>query len=65
MLRQAFYELDSLRPGSTVARVTEEPASQFGAIAQAMRARGEDPHRAAHYLIREVTERCSYLSNQL
>jgi hypothetical protein len=41
ILRQAFYEPDRLRPGITVAGVTEEAARQFGAIAQGMHARGK------------------------
>lgn len=51
ILRRVFTDPESLRPGITVAGVTEEAARQFGAIAQGMYARGEYPHRAAHYLV--------------
>jgi len=51
-LRQAFYEPDALKPGTTTEAVTKAAAERFGALAAGLHARGVDPHRAAHYLVR-------------
>ena len=50
-LRQAFYEPDALKPGTTTEAVTKAAAERFGALAAGLHARGVDPHRAAHYLV--------------
>jgi type II restriction/modification system DNA methylase subunit YeeA len=51
ILRQAFSEPESLKPGTTAAAVTEEAAARFGKLAAALHARNLDPHRAAHFLV--------------
>jgi type II restriction/modification system DNA methylase subunit YeeA len=51
LLRQAFYEPDALKPGTTPETVTEEAAARFGKLAAALHARHVDPHRAAHFLV--------------
>ena len=51
VLRRVFHDPDSFKPTITVEDVTQDAARRFGAIAQGMHSRGEDPHRAAHYLM--------------
>ncbi len=50
LLRALFAGPDALRPGRTVAEVTEEAARRFAALADGLRARGVAPPRAAHFL---------------
>ncbi len=50
VLRALFTDPDSLRPGRTVAEVTEEAARRFASLADGLRERGIDPPRAAHFL---------------
>ena len=50
-LRDAFYEPERLRPGTTREEVTKAAAERFGALATALAARGEDPRRVAHFLV--------------
>jgi AcrR family transcriptional regulator len=52
VLRAVFTAPDQLKPDRAALRVTEQVASEFGALAQSLRARGEDPERAAHFLMR-------------
>nr|MBA3492220.1 class I SAM-dependent DNA methyltransferase [Rubrobacteraceae bacterium] len=54
LLRAAFVEPYSLRPGRTREAITEEVAKKFGLLAKGLRDRGEDPHRAAHFLMKLV-----------
>lgn len=49
-LRAVFASPDALRPGATVAQVTEEAAGRFAALADGLRARNVAPHDAAHFL---------------
>ncbi len=50
VLRALFEEPDSLRPNRTAEGVTEEVARRFARLADGMRARGVEPHEAAHFL---------------
>ncbi|MDQ3637800.1 MAG: class I SAM-dependent DNA methyltransferase, partial [Actinomycetota bacterium] len=50
VLRAMFEDPDSLRPARTVESVTEEAARKFARLADGMRARGVEPHEAAHFL---------------
>ena len=50
VLRALFTDPDSLRPTRTVEGVTEEAARKFARLADGMRARGVEPHSAAHFL---------------
>ena len=52
VLRAVFTAPELLRPERAALRVTEQVASEFGALALSLRARGEDPERAAHFLMR-------------
>jgi type II restriction/modification system DNA methylase subunit YeeA len=52
LLKWAFSEPERLRPGQTTAALTETAAGQFGALAQALRARGHDPWTVGHFCIR-------------
>lgn len=54
VLRALFYAPESLRPSKTLAQVTEEAAADFARIAPLLSARGVEPHRAAHFLIRAL-----------
>ena len=51
-LRKLFTEPESLRPGQTAVRITEEMANLFGRIADGMRVRGIEAHAAAHFLMK-------------
>jgi hypothetical protein len=51
ILRNAFYEPDALKPGTTTDKVTEAAAARFGKLAAALHGRGVEPHRAAHFLV--------------
>ncbi len=52
VLRALFTDPDSLRPGRTTQSTTEEAAGKFALLADGLRSRGHDPHRAAHFLNR-------------
>ena len=52
VLRAVFAHPESLRPMRTAAQVTEQAATEFARLADDVRARGEDPERAAHFLMR-------------
>ncbi|MBI4718240.1 MAG: transposase [Planctomycetes bacterium] len=52
LLRRVFTDPDSFRPDITAAKVTEDVARQFAALAQSLRSRGHDPHTAAHFLMK-------------
>jgi len=52
VLRSVFTAPAQLRPELAALRVTEKVAAEFGALALSLRARGEDPERAAHFLMR-------------
>ena len=41
---------DDLRPGKTRDELTAEAAEQFASLAEALRSRGHEPHRVAHFL---------------
>src|SRR5215213_6730469 len=50
VLRALFEDPDALRPTRTVEGVTEEAARRFARLADGLRARGVEPHEAAHFL---------------
>ena len=50
VLRALFDDPDALRPSRTVEGVTEEAAAKFARLADGLRARGVEPHEAAHFL---------------
>lgn len=52
VLRSVFTAPEQLKPDRAALRVTEQVASEFGALALSLRARGEDPEQAAHFLMR-------------
>jgi len=52
ILRRAFTEPESLKPGLTTQSVTEQAAERFGVVADGMRLRGIEPHDAAHFLMK-------------
>ncbi|MDP9476582.1 MAG: class I SAM-dependent DNA methyltransferase [Actinomycetota bacterium] len=54
LLKAAFSDPYSLRPGRTREAITEEVAERFGLLARGLRERGEEPHRAAHFLVKLV-----------
>ncbi len=51
ILRWVFTEPEKLRPGKSTAAITAEAAGQFSSLAKAMRARGLDSQRVAHFLV--------------
>jgi type II restriction/modification system DNA methylase subunit YeeA len=51
-LHAVFYDPDHFRAPQTRDEVTRKAAVQVARLADSLRARGEDPHRAAHFLIR-------------
>lgn len=51
-LRAVFYDPEAFRAPQTTAQVTETAAKEFAKLAESLRKWGEDPHRAAHFLIR-------------
>jgi hypothetical protein len=51
-LRDVFYEPDAFKAPQTTAQVTEAAAKEFAKLAESLRKWGEDPHRAAPFLIR-------------
>lgn len=50
LLRSAFLSPRSFRPVKTTDQLTQELAGSFARVADALRARGEPPVRAAHFL---------------
>jgi type II restriction/modification system DNA methylase subunit YeeA len=52
VLRAAFENPESFRAKVTVEQVTKEAAVEFARLAELLRKYGEDPQRAAHFLIR-------------
>jgi SAM-dependent methyltransferase len=52
VLRAVFTEPQKLRPEQTTEQVTKEAAVQFATLADSLRQRGEEPQRAAHFLMR-------------
>ncbi len=53
-LKWAFSDPERLRPGETRQSLTERAAASFATVAQALRERGHDPHRVAHFVNRLV-----------
>jgi type II restriction/modification system DNA methylase subunit YeeA len=51
-LRAIFYEPERFRVETTTEQVTMAAAREFARLADLLRARGEEPYRAAHFLIR-------------
>ncbi len=51
-LRHAFEHPERLRAEQTTEGVTKQAAQEFGKLAEALRASGHDPEKAAHFLIR-------------
>jgi hypothetical protein len=50
VLRAVMADPDALRPGRTREELTSEAAEQFASLAFALRSRGHDPQRVAHFL---------------
>ena len=53
-LKWAFSDPERLRPGETRQSLTERAAASFATVAQALRERGHEPHRVAHFVNRLV-----------
>jgi type II restriction/modification system DNA methylase subunit YeeA len=51
-LRRVWTEPEAFRVDETPEQVTEKAAQEFARLARLLRQRGEDPDRAAHFLIR-------------
>jgi len=54
VLRRLFTDPESFRPARTRQQVTEEVAREVGEIARDLRAKGHDPQKVAHFVIRLV-----------
>jgi len=52
ILRNAFEHPERLRAEQTTEGVTQQAAAEFGKLAESLRAAGQDPEKAAHFLIR-------------
>ncbi len=52
LLRRVFTDPYSFRPTATAEGITKEVADQFADLAIALRDRGQDPHVAAHFLMK-------------
>lgn len=50
ILRAVMQDPEELRPSRTREDITEEAAREFAALATALRGRGHDPERVAHFL---------------
>ncbi|MGE3796872.1 MAG: DNA methyltransferase, partial [Thermomicrobiales bacterium] len=50
-LKALWEDPDALKPGYTPEEVTAAAANQLGALALALRDRGVEPHRAAHFTV--------------
>ena len=51
LLRWVFTDPEQLKPAKSFKAITEDAAARFAALAEAMRARGEDSQRVAHALV--------------
>jgi type II restriction/modification system DNA methylase subunit YeeA len=51
LLKWVFTDPEKLRPEKSTAAITAEAAGQFAQLAAAMRRRGEDSQRVAHFLV--------------
>ncbi|MDP2451819.1 MULTISPECIES: DNA methyltransferase [unclassified Polaromonas] len=51
ILKWVFTDPLKLRPEKSTAAVTEEAAQRFAGLAEAMRQRGQDSHKVAHFLV--------------
>lgn len=54
LLKNCFLDPEKLRPAKTRQALTEEAAQKFAALAQRLRARGQDPAVVAHFVNRLV-----------
>lgn len=54
ILRKLFNDPLALKPGKTTAQITEDAAARFARITDGLRARGIEPHRAAHFVMKLV-----------
>jgi hypothetical protein len=54
VLQAAFDNPDRLKPTLTTDRVTKDASANFATIAQSMRDRGINPHKAAHFLMKAL-----------
>ena len=54
LLRYVFLEPEKLKPGKSTAAITEEVARAFAELAEAMRERGEDGQKVAHFLMQSL-----------
>ena len=52
LLKWAFSDPERLRPGQTMAALTEDAARRFGSLAQTLRARGHESWAVGHFCIR-------------
>jgi hypothetical protein len=52
ILRKVFTDPESLKPGLTMEAVTKEAAAHIGQLARSLVDRGNDPHAAAHFLMK-------------
>ena len=50
-LKWVFTDPEKLRPEKSTAAITAQAAGQFASLAKAMRARGEDGQKVAHFLV--------------
>ena len=51
-LRNIFTNPEAFRPATTIQQVTEQAAAEFAKLATNLQRYGEDPQRAAHFLLR-------------
>ncbi len=51
-LRYAFTKPEELKPGHTQEEITKDAANKFAAVADGMRERNIEPHRAGHFLMK-------------
>ncbi|MCH8045445.1 MAG: hypothetical protein IID44_17175 [Planctomycetes bacterium] len=52
VLRKVFTDPQALKPGLTTESVTRQAAEQFGMLADGLRVRSIEAHRAAHFLMK-------------
>lgn len=50
MLKRAFEDPESFKPGTTREQLTEDAARRFAGLAHSLRERGYDPRRVAHFV---------------
>jgi hypothetical protein len=65
VLRALFTDPDRLKPTRTTTQVTEAAAREFAKLASSLQERGEDPERAAHFLMRILCGSCSVYSPRI